>query len=89
MHCTLSCCRDSYHLFCMVHSVSREANGQLLNISMGQGQEKIALNALNKMAKEGGWIMLQNIHLMQAWLKDLERALEVIEEFVHDAPQRH
>lgn len=32
----------------------------------------------------GGWIMLQNIHLMQAWLKDLERALEVIEEFVHD-----
>ncbi|CAK9037426.1 unnamed protein product [Durusdinium trenchii] len=36
------------------------------------------------MAKEGGWIMLQNIHLMQAWLKDLERALEVIEEFVHD-----
>ncbi|CAK9037457.1 unnamed protein product, partial [Durusdinium trenchii] len=61
-----------------------EANGQLLNISMGQGQEKIALNALNKMAKEGGWIMLQNIHLMQAWLKDLERALEVIEEFVHD-----
>ncbi|CAE7410117.1 ODA11 [Symbiodinium natans] len=61
-----------------------EANGQLLNISMGQGQEKIALNALNKMAKEGGWIMLQNIHLMQAWLKDLERALEVIEEFAHD-----
>ena len=30
--------------------------------------------------------MLQNIHLMQAWLKDLERALEVIEEFVHDVP---
>ncbi|CAE7235549.1 ODA11 [Symbiodinium microadriaticum] len=43
-----------------------EANGQLLNISMGQGQEKIALNAINKMAKEGGWLMLQNIHLMQA-----------------------
>ena len=31
--------------------------------------------------------MLQNIHLMQAWLKDLERALEVIEEFVHDEPR--
>jgi len=61
-----------------------EANGQLLNISMGQGQEKIALNAINKMAKEGGWLMLQNIHLMQAWLKDLERALEVIEEFAHE-----
>eukprot|EP00931_Biecheleriopsis_adriatica_P017411 TRINITY_DN1250_c0_g1_i8.p1 TRINITY_DN1250_c0_g1~~TRINITY_DN1250_c0_g1_i8.p1 ORF type:complete len:2173 (-),score=601.12 TRINITY_DN1250_c0_g1_i8:164-6553(-) len=61
-----------------------EANGRLMNISMGQGQEKVALNGLNKMAKEGGWIMLQNIHLMQDWLKDLERALEVIEEFSHD-----
>merc|ERR1719361_1481127 len=60
------------------------SNGRLLNISMGQGQETVALNNLNKMAKDGGWIMLQNIHLMQAWLKQLERALEIIEEFVHD-----
>jgi len=61
-----------------------EANGKLLNISMGQGQETIALNAINKMAKDGGWLMLQNIHLMQDWLKDLERALEVVEEFAHE-----
>uniref|UniRef100_A0A7S1M867 Dynein heavy chain n=1 Tax=Alexandrium catenella TaxID=2925 RepID=A0A7S1M867_ALECA len=61
-----------------------EANGRLINISMGQGQETMALNALNKAAKDGGWIMLQNIHLMQAWLKQLERALEVIEEFSHE-----
>jgi len=62
-----------------------EANGMLINISMGQGQETIALTALTKAAKEGGWIMLQNIHLMQAWLKQLERALEVIEEFAHES----
>ena len=58
-----------------------EANGKFINISMGQGQEQVAINALNKAAKEGGWIMLQNIHLMQAWLKTLERSLEVVEEF--------
>jgi dynein heavy chain len=57
-----------------------EKNGQLMNISMGQGQETVALNALNKLASTGGWIMLQNIHLMQDWLPKLERALEVIEE---------
>merc|ERR1719421_1563489 len=45
-----------------------EANGKFVNISMGQGQETVAINALNKTAKEGGWIMLQNIHLMQGWL---------------------
>jgi dynein heavy chain len=58
-----------------------EKNGMLMNISMGQGQETVALNALNKLATNGGWIMLQNIHLMQEWLPQLERALEVIEEF--------
>jgi dynein heavy chain len=61
-----------------------EANGRFINISMGQGQETIAINALNKAAKEGSWIMLQNIHLMQDWLKSLERALEIVEEFSHD-----
>ena len=58
-----------------------EKNGQLMNISMGQGQETVALNALNKLAASGGWVMLQNIHLMQEWLPKLERALEVIEDF--------
>jgi len=58
-----------------------EANGRFTNISMGQGQEQVAINALNKAAKDGGWVMLQNIHLMQAWLKSLERALELIEEY--------
>jgi len=57
------------------------ANGMLVNISMGQGQETVALNALNRLAKDGGWVMLNNIHLMQEWLPQLERQLEVIEEF--------
>jgi len=58
-----------------------EANGLFVNISMGQGQENVALHGLSKLAKEGGWIMLQNIHLMQEWLPLLERNLEIIEEF--------
>ena len=28
------------------------------------------------MAKIGGWIMLQNVHLMESWLKTLEGMLE-------------
>jgi len=58
-----------------------EKNGMLMNISMGQGQELVAMNALTKLAQSGGWLMLQNIHLMQEWLPKLERQLEVIEEF--------
>ena len=35
------------------------------NISMGQGQEMVAINAVNKAARDGHWVVLQNIHLMQ------------------------
>ncbi|TEB19592.1 Dynein heavy chain family protein, partial [Perkinsus sp. BL_2016] len=65
--------------------VVADGNGgnRFINISMGQGQEQIALNALAAAAKEGGWVMLQNVHLMQSWLKQLERTLETIEPSAH------
>lgn len=59
------------------------ANGFLANISMGQGQERPAENTLEKMAKTGGWVLLQNVHLMQNWLGTLERKLEQISETAH------
>mmetsp|Transcript_4425 Transcript_4425/g.9408 ORF Transcript_4425/g.9408 Transcript_4425/m.9408 type:complete len:4228 (+) Transcript_4425:42-12725(+) len=51
--------------------------GMFVNISMGQGQEKPAEATLEKMSDKGGWVMLQNLHLMQSWLPSLERKLEV------------
>ncbi|GMH98843.1 hypothetical protein TrLO_g14194 [Triparma laevis f. longispina] len=57
--------------------------GTFVNISLGQGQEKPAENMLEKMAAEGGWIMLQNLHLMQSWLPTLDRKLEVCAETAH------
>merc|ERR1719440_1742769 len=38
-----------------------EANGKYKSISMGQGQEKNAENALVKYAEEGGWAFLQSV----------------------------
>ena len=52
------------------------ANGKFENISMGQGQEDRARDAIFRSAKEGTWIMLQNVHLMQSWLKLFEGYLE-------------
>ena len=51
-------------------------NGKFLNIAMGQGQETLAETSIQKFALDGGWIMLQNVHLMQTWLPQLERSLE-------------
>ena len=47
------------------------------NISMGQGQEKLAINALQEAAKNGNWLMVQNVHLMTDWMREFERALEI------------
>mmetsp|Transcript_44320 Transcript_44320/g.32325 ORF Transcript_44320/g.32325 Transcript_44320/m.32325 type:complete len:128 (-) Transcript_44320:1474-1857(-) len=58
-------------------------DGTFINISMGQGQEQIAINALHEAGKHGNWIMLQNVHLMQTWMKDFERNLEIVCEDVH------
>merc|ERR1711871_1290171 len=61
-----------------------EENGKFLNISMGQGQEEFAETSIQNFASKGGWIMLQNVHLMPGWLPRLERALEVASEDGHD-----
>lgn len=58
-------------------------NGKFINISMGQGQEDVAEDALVKSAKEGLWVMLQNIHLMEDWTIKLERQLEIVSDGAH------
>jgi dynein heavy chain len=60
------------------------ANGKFINISMGQGQEDIAVAALEKQAAEGNWVMLHNLHLMQSWLKTLELTLEKVTPTAHE-----
>ena len=50
---------------------------------MGQGQEKPAEAVVETFAKNGGWVMLQNCHLMQSWVPKLERLLEVVQENAH------
>merc|ERR1711871_64629 len=59
-------------------------NGNFKNISMGQGQEKPAEAVVEQFAKSGGWVMLQNLHLMQTWVPKLERLLEVVQEGGHE-----
>ena len=58
-------------------------NGLFANISMGEGQEEPAKNKLNELAVKGGWVMLQNVHLMQDWLPILERQMELLSETAH------
>lgn len=50
--------------------------GNFHSISLGQGQEIVAENAMDLAAAEGHWVILQNIHLVQKWLSTLEKKME-------------
>ncbi|NXC47688.1 DYH9 protein, partial [Penelope pileata] len=58
-------------------------NRNFHNISLGQGQEVVAEQALDLAAEEGHWVILQNIHLVAKWLSSLEKKLEQHSEGSH------
>merc|ERR1719189_2984298 len=43
---------------------------------MGQGQDVIAMKKLKVAHAEGHWVVLENIHLMPKWCKELEKTLD-------------
>ena len=51
-------------------------NRNFHNVSLGQGQEVVAEEALKLAADQGHWVILQNIHLVAKWLSTLEKLLE-------------
>lgn len=53
------------------------------NVSLGQGQETVAEHAMEVASHHGHWVILQNIHLVQAWLPILEKKMEQCEEGAH------
>uniref|UniRef100_A0A2C9JWZ0 AAA+ ATPase domain-containing protein n=1 Tax=Biomphalaria glabrata TaxID=6526 RepID=A0A2C9JWZ0_BIOGL len=51
-------------------------SNKLKFLSMGQGQEKVALQLLETAISRGQWLMLQNCHLLVRWLRELDKQLE-------------
>ncbi|XP_007888401.2 dynein axonemal heavy chain 11-like [Callorhinchus milii] len=58
-------------------------SGKLHNVSLGQGQETVAEQAVAKASEDGHWVILQNIHLVAKWLSALEQLLETSSEGSH------
>ncbi|XP_041975803.1 dynein beta chain, ciliary [Aricia agestis] len=50
--------------------------GNFHNVSLGQGQEVVAEQAMDEALKKGHWVVLQNIHLVKKWLPSLEKKME-------------
>jgi dynein heavy chain len=63
-----------------------EQDGSLIYISMGQGQENLANQKLKEAGREGHWALFANVHLMQDWMKILERNFELVFEKTEENP---
>merc|ERR1711907_73661 len=60
-------------------------NGEnYFNVSMGQGQDVIAMSYLESAHRNGSWVILNNIHLMPKWLLELEKKLDSFGDHSHD-----
>ena len=58
--------------------------GHYSAVSLGQGQEPIAMNNLTNAHKNGGWVLLQNIHLTIDWTSGpLEKKVDKLTEGAH------
>ena len=53
-----------------------EVQRSLRVLAMGQGQERVALQALHAAQHQGTWLLLQNCHLLVPFLNELENELE-------------
>lgn len=58
-------------------------NDNFHNVSLGQGQEIIAENAIDIASERGHWVILQNIHLVAKWLPTLEKKIERTQDRSH------
>ncbi|KAK6632535.1 hypothetical protein RUM43_013303 [Polyplax serrata] len=54
------------------------------NVSLGQGQEVVAEEAMEVASREGHWVILQNVHLVKNWLPTLEKKMEQCMDGAHD-----
>jgi len=60
-------------------------SGRYASVSLGQGQEPIAMQWLNQFHKNGGWVLLQNIHLTIDWTSGpLNEKVDKLAEGAHD-----
>ncbi|XP_063993893.1 dynein axonemal heavy chain 3 [Diachasmimorpha longicaudata] len=58
----------------------------LMTISLGQGQGPLAADMIKKGIQSGEWVVLQNCHLAESWMKELDRICDetIIPENTHD-----
>ncbi|CAM9099296.1 unnamed protein product [Ectocarpus fasciculatus] len=61
-----------------MHGMERGTNYH--DISLGQGQDVVAMDRLDVGSAQGHWVVLNNVHLMPKWLPALSKRLDYFKE---------
>ncbi|TPX32194.1 hypothetical protein SmJEL517_g04664 [Synchytrium microbalum] len=61
------------------YAVTAVGEASFKSIAMGQGQGDVAIKLLRDAASKGGWILLQNIHLVTSWIPSLMQELATLQ----------
>ena len=56
----------------LLYKLANSYNITVKSISLGQGQEKLAINLIKQCIKKGQWAFLQNCHLAKSFMPELE-----------------
>lgn len=68
-----------------IQNFNRQVNGEgsdnnLFIISLGQGQDKVAISKIDEASASGAWVLLQNCHLYKSFMNELEmKVFKIIE----------
>jgi dynein heavy chain len=56
---------------------------KLESISLGQGMGSRAAHFIEDAKIRGGWVLLQNCHLAESWMPDMEKLVEEFDDSIH------
>eukprot|EP00756_Hemistasia_phaeocysticola_P025139 Hpha_TRINITY_DN15989_c0_g2::TRINITY_DN15989_c0_g2_i1::g.72379::m.72379/K10408/DNAH; dynein heavy chain, axonemal len=59
-----------------LRQLSEQQGRVLKSLALGQGQAPAAQRMIHEQARQGGWVFLQNCHLMLKWLPHLEKVID-------------
>merc|ERR1711988_385802 len=63
-----------------VESLARRKKRENMCVSMGEGQEPVAMRAINTAVVNGSWVLLQNCHLGLEFMEGIEELIKRIQE---------